>query len=136
MLNLPTDTHPANTCEACDAIAKAQDVVPLRVLRWRKCKPIPGTLLACSMQDREEVGMTWQAVLFTVATILLMAANASAQQLVRGGDPVEGEYPTGPEIGEPIPDFTLPDAFGKPVHFAAERGSHKALILFYRSASW
>lgn len=26
-------------------------------------------------------------------------------------------HPTGPEVGGPLPDFTLPDAFGKPVHF-------------------
>ena len=45
-------------------------------------------------------------------------------------------FTTGPEIGEPVPDFSLPDQFGNLVHYAAAKGSKKALILFYRSASW
>ena len=29
---------------------------------------------------------------------------------------------TGPEVGEKLPDFELPDAFGNSVHFHADRG--------------
>ncbi len=43
---------------------------------------------------------------------------------------------TGPEVGEPLPDFTLPDAFGNPLDFHADRGGKKAALVFYRSAVW
>ncbi|MBT3271379.1 hypothetical protein HN371_29845 [Candidatus Poribacteria bacterium] len=48
----------------------------------------------------------------------------------------ELSFGTGPEIGDVTPDFTLPDRFGQPVNYAETRGDGKALILFYRSASW
>ena len=44
--------------------------------------------------------------------------------------------PTGPAIGERLPDFELPDAYGKPVSFHADRGKRKAALVFYRSAVW
>ena len=52
------------------------------------------------------------------------------------GDPQENDFPTGPDIGQPVPDFTLPDQTGRLVNLAAYRGQGRALILFYRSASW
>ena len=57
-------------------------------------------------------------------------------KLIRGGDPAGEDFPTGPGIGEPVPDFMLPDAFGNMVRFSDARGGKRALILFYRSASW
>ena len=44
--------------------------------------------------------------------------------------------PTGPAIGERLPDFELPDAYGNPVSFHADRGKRKAALVFYRSAVW
>lgn len=43
---------------------------------------------------------------------------------------------TGPDIGERLPDFTLPDAFGKTIQFHEDRGTAKAAVVFYRSAVW
>ena len=43
---------------------------------------------------------------------------------------------TGPEVGEKLPDFELPDAFGNPLRFHADRGGKKAALVFYRSAVW
>ena len=43
---------------------------------------------------------------------------------------------TGPGVGERLPDFELPDAFGRPVSFHEDRGKHKAALIFYRSAVW
>ncbi len=45
-------------------------------------------------------------------------------------------HPTGPEIGDRLPDFELPDASGKLVRFDEDRGSSKAVVVFYRSAVW
>ncbi len=43
---------------------------------------------------------------------------------------------TGPEIGDLLPDFELPDAFGNLVRFHEDRAGKKAALVFYRSAVW
>ena len=45
-------------------------------------------------------------------------------------------HPTGPEVGTRLEDFSLPDAHGRVVHFHKDRGSAKALVVFFRSAVW
>jgi hypothetical protein len=47
----------------------------------------------------------------------------------------EGKAP-GLKVGEPAPDFTLPDAFGNSVNFSTDRGKSPAAIVFFRSAVW
>ena len=44
--------------------------------------------------------------------------------------------PTGPSVGERLPDFQLPDAFGQLLDFHSDRGKRKAALVFYRSAVW
>ena len=48
----------------------------------------------------------------------------------------ETSFGTGPGIGETPPDFDLPDQSGQVVSYSATRSGGKAIILFYRSASW
>ncbi len=50
--------------------------------------------------------------------------------------PESGEFPTGPEVGELLPDFTLLDQHGAPVNFAGARDRKRALVVFHRSARW
>ena len=57
-------------------------------------------------------------------------------ELVNAGDPIGEDFPTGPNVGEPVPDFALPDQLGNLVRFSEVRGRNQALILFHRSASW
>lgn len=45
-------------------------------------------------------------------------------------------HSTGPERGERLPDFELPDQNGRRVRFHADRGGAKAVVVFYRSAVW
>lgn len=49
---------------------------------------------------------------------------------------LEAGHSTGPEQGSRLPDFTLPDAFGRSVSFHADRGHCRAVVVFYRSAVW
>ena len=44
--------------------------------------------------------------------------------------------PTGPAVGELLPDFELPDANGNPLNFHDYRSGEKAALVFYRSAVW
>lgn len=50
--------------------------------------------------------------------------------------PLTDEYPTGPEVGERLPAFTLPDQSGTPVDFAATTAGQRAVVFFHRSAAW
>jgi len=45
-------------------------------------------------------------------------------------------HATGPEVGDRLPDFELPDANGNLVSYHASRGSAKSVVVFYRSAVW
>lgn len=45
-------------------------------------------------------------------------------------------HPTGPDVGDRLPDFELPDAYGRKLCFHADRGDRKAVVVFYRSAVW
>ena len=56
--------------------------------------------------------------------------------LVNMGDPLDEDFPTGPAVGQIMPEFTLKDQSGNPVCFSRARGSQQALLLFFRSASW
>jgi len=49
--------------------------------------------------------------------------------------PPEG-FPTGPAIGEMLPDFTLPAADGRTIRLHEDRGQSKAVVTFLRSAVW
>ena len=57
-------------------------------------------------------------------------------ELVNTGDPISEDFPTGPAVGERVPDFALPDQSGNVVRFSQVRGKDRALVLFHRSASW
>lgn len=50
--------------------------------------------------------------------------------------PASEEFPTGPAIGERLPEFTLPNQDGELIDFHADRGESKAIVVFYRSAVW
>ncbi len=43
---------------------------------------------------------------------------------------------TGPQVGEEIPDFTLPDGTGRSWSRADLLGPEGLLLLFHRSADW
>ena len=45
-------------------------------------------------------------------------------------------HPTGPEVGDRLPHFELPDQDGRRVDFHRDRAGAKAVVVFYRSAVW
>jgi hypothetical protein len=50
--------------------------------------------------------------------------------------PASSEFPTGPAVGERLPEFKLPNHNGEIVDFHADRGDSKAIVVFYRSVVW
>ena len=50
--------------------------------------------------------------------------------------PASDEFPTGPDIGERLPEFSLLNQEGRLVDYHADRGDSKSIVVFYRSAVW
>jgi hypothetical protein len=50
--------------------------------------------------------------------------------------PAAADFPTGPALGERLPDFRLPNQRGEWVDFHADRAGRKAAVVFQRSAVW
>jgi peroxiredoxin len=51
-------------------------------------------------------------------------------------EPAGVNFPTGPNVGETVPDFTLPDQHGASVSLMDALGGQRALLLFFRSVRW
>jgi peroxiredoxin len=50
--------------------------------------------------------------------------------------PATDEFAKGPDVGHPLPDFTLPDQTGTMVNFDSFRDGRRAMVMFHRSAGW
>lgn len=50
--------------------------------------------------------------------------------------PASDEFPTGPAVGEPLPDFTLSDQRGQAVSLSEAMAGQRAVVFFHRSAAW
>lgn len=50
--------------------------------------------------------------------------------------PATYDFPTGPEVGERLPEFTLPNQDGEAIDFHQDRGGSKSIVVFYRSVVW
>jgi len=50
--------------------------------------------------------------------------------------PASDDFPTGPAIGERLPEFVLPNQDGTPVDFDKDRAGRKAVVVFFRSVVW
>jgi len=77
------------------------------------------------------------ATLPIVALLALDLALPRLGMLKQGSDPVaRADVATAlPRVGEPMPDFTLPDFDGVPVTLSDLRG-HRVLLTFERSVDW
>ena len=66
-----------------------------------------------------------------------MAPQQQEQSTRPTGRMPEGDdFPTGPAVGEPLPDLTLPDQHGEPLTFSRARDGKRSLVIFHRSARW
>ena len=50
--------------------------------------------------------------------------------------PDSDDFPTGPDIGERLPDITLPAPHGKLLYLEEARGEGRPLVVFHRSVRW
>ena len=50
--------------------------------------------------------------------------------------PLGVDDPTGPEVGELLPDIELMSALGRRISVHEDRAGQRAAVVFYRSAVW
>jgi len=67
---------------------------------------------------------------------MLLAVSALGAQQPPAGTPAVDVTKLGPQVGEPVPDFTLPDQTGRTHTVKSILGPNGAMLVFYRSADW
>ncbi len=72
-----------------------------------------------------------QATLFAAAVVLLAHVPAAAQER----EPIDVSS-LGPQVGEKVPDFALPDQHGRIRTLDSVMGEQGAMLVFHRSADW
>lgn len=70
-------------------------------------------------------------VAFAAAVVMLLGVSMEAQQR----EPIDVSA-LGPQVGERVPDFSLPDQHGRMQTLQSVMGEKGAMILFHRSADW
>ncbi len=71
------------------------------------------------------------SVAFAAAAVLLHGVAMEAQER----EPIDVSA-LGPQVGERVPDFSLPDQHGRVQTLQTIMGEKGAMILFHRSADW
>jgi hypothetical protein len=91
--------------------------------------------LACVVGQPYDPAMTpverrWTAWGMLASTVLMAACQRSDSRV-----PID-VHAIGPQIGERVPDFRLPDQNGRLVTLDSILGPNGAVLLFHRSADW
>ncbi len=81
----------------------------------------------------------WMSLGITLAMVLVIGVVDMAR--VDGSDEPQSRTPIevaslGPQIGERVPDFSLPDQNGQVRTLESILGPNGAMLLFHRSADW
>lgn len=76
---------------------------------------------------------TRQFPALSIAIILMLALSSGLMAQTRQAIDVSS---LGPQIGEPVPQFSLPDQNGQIQTLASIRGPNGTMLLFHRSADW
>jgi cytochrome oxidase Cu insertion factor (SCO1/SenC/PrrC family) len=71
--------------------------------------------------------------LIIALSVMTMAGSRAAQQ---PGGPVIDVEALGPQVGAPVPDFSLPDQHGTTRSLKSLMGPKGAILVFFRSADW
>ena len=71
------------------------------------------------------------SVAFGAAAVMLLGVSMAAQER----EPIDVSA-LGPQVGERVPDFSLPDQHGRVQTLQSIMGEKGAMILFHRSADW
>jgi cytochrome oxidase Cu insertion factor (SCO1/SenC/PrrC family) len=83
------------------------------------------------------VGRRWVTHGAAIGAVLLLrvVSGAAAAQSMPAQSPPDVQK-LGPQVGEPIPDFTLPDQRGQARSLDSLMGPNGLMLVFFRSADW
>ena len=76
-----------------------------------------------------------QSAGWTLVFLFTLAMSTGVSEAQSDREPINVAE-LGPQVGDEIPDFTLPDQNGKTWSRDSLMGENGALILFHRSADW
>jgi len=93
----------------------------------------PGEM--ASRVGRMLVSVAMQRIRTCLANAALLLTAITSMALAQERTPVDVSK-LGPQVGERIPEFTLPDQDGQLQSLESVRGPNGSLILFHRSADW
>jgi hypothetical protein len=79
--------------------------------------------------------MTRTVPLVAILGLGVLAAGAAALQPPGVPDRIDVSR-LGPQVGERVPDFSLPDQHGRTRTVASIMGARGAMLVFVRSADW
>lgn len=88
-------------------------------------------VLAFILGDDDMKILLWTPAALLLAALLAMTSPAAAQ----GRQRVDVAK-LGPQVGDRVPDFKLPDQTGRVRDLQSIMGPRGAMIVFYRSADW
>jgi hypothetical protein len=81
---------------------------------------------------RAALGIALAVILFGVGSFLLQSRTPIDMQ---SRTPIDGAS-LGPQVGEQVPEFSLPDQNGQMRTLESILGPKGAMLLFHRSADW
>jgi hypothetical protein len=81
---------------------------------------------------RAALGIALAVILFGVVSFLLQSRTPIDMQ---SRTPIDVAS-LGPQVGEPVPEFSLPDQNGQMRTLESISGPKGAMLLFHRSADW
>jgi hypothetical protein len=70
-----------------------------------------------------------------VSLAAVLAVSAAGQSAPQGRQRIDVSK-LGPQVGQRVPDFSLPDQTGKIRNLQSIMGPRGAMIVFFRSADW
>ena len=105
-------------------MALLQAMIPLRPLWYLSALVLAVVLAAAAVWHARH----WLTITALTVTVLLLGAASFFNFVVMRVPPT----PTALVVGQPMPDFTLPDATGQPVRLADYRGRKPVVLVVYR----
>jgi hypothetical protein len=75
-------------------------------------------------------------IIAEVARLRALGESVPAELMQRFVAAQNQDLTTGPEVGQPVPGFTLPDQSGASRTLAELAGPNGLLLVFHRSADW
>lgn len=82
--------------------------------------------------EEEEIVKNWRTSMCVLAVAIVFSATGNAQQAAQQGAPQQ--LVTNVKVGDPAPDFTLPDHTGKQVKLSDFKGKKNVVLAFYVAA--